>query len=139
MSLASGTVCTFCSKEYDLKAHLARCIDCNGVLQVIYDLDGVVLKKKELSNRRPGVWKYFELLPVKHTSNIVTLGEGGTYLHKCDRLSKDTKLDNLFLKDETKAPTGDNGVLQEKQCQSPIGMPAPHFTDACFLCFIPSP
>lgn len=116
MSLASGLTCTSCGKEYDLKAHLASCLDCNGVIQVTYDLEGIELKKKELSNRRPGVWKYFELLPVKHTSNIVTLGEGGTYLHNCERLSTDTKLDNLYLKDETKSPTGafiDRGTTVE--------------------------
>lgn len=123
MSLASKLVCTQCGKEYDLKEHLVSCSNCNGVLQVFYELEGVSLKKK-MGNRRPGVWKYFELLPVKYTSSIVTLGEGGTYLHRCDRLSKDTKLDNLYLKDETKSPTGafiDRGTTVELSFARELG------------------
>ena len=37
--------------------------------------------------------------------NMVSLGEGGTPLHKADRLAKTLGLTNLYLKDETRNPT----------------------------------
>ncbi len=40
--------------------------------------------------------------PVKH---VVSLGEGGTPLHKAERLAKAVKLEQLYLKDETRNPT----------------------------------
>jgi threonine synthase len=39
-------------------------------------------------------------------SNIISLGEGGTRLHKCDKLSKILGVNNLYAKDETSNPTG---------------------------------
>jgi threonine synthase len=48
-------------------------------------------------------WKFRPYLP--EVRNIVTLGEGGTPLHKAERLSKEIGLKNLYLKDETRNPT----------------------------------
>ena len=42
------------------------------------------------------------LPPVKH---MVSLGEGGTPLHKAERLAKAVGLKDLYLKDETRNPT----------------------------------
>ena len=42
------------------------------------------------------------LPPVKH---VVSLGEGGTSLHKAERLAKVVGLKDLYLKDETRNPT----------------------------------
>lgn len=48
-------------------------------------------------------WRYKSLLPpVKH---MVSLGEGGTPLHRAERLAKAVGLKNLYLKDETRNPT----------------------------------
>ncbi len=47
---------------------------------------------------------------------MVSLGEGGTHLHKCDRLAKDIGVVDLYLKDETTNPTGafiDRGTAVE--------------------------
>jgi threonine synthase len=47
---------------------------------------------------------------------MVSLGEGGTYLHKCEGLAKDLGTDSLYLKDETTNPTGafiDRGTAVE--------------------------
>ncbi|MCK4567977.1 MAG: threonine synthase, partial [Candidatus Thorarchaeota archaeon] len=63
-----------------------------------------------------GIWKYSELLPVSTPSKAVSLGEGGTFLHKCDRLAKHLGLKSLYLKDETTNPTGsfiDRGTAVE--------------------------
>jgi len=39
-------------------------------------------------------------------SNIVSLGEGGTFLHRCGRLGQSIGIGKLFVKDETTNPTG---------------------------------
>jgi threonine synthase len=47
---------------------------------------------------------------------MVSLGEGGTYLHKCDGLARDLGTHSLYLKDETTNPTGafiDRGTAVE--------------------------
>jgi len=50
-----------------------------------------------------GFWRYRQLLPpVKH---MVSLGEGGTPLHKAERLAKAVGVKELYLKDETRNPT----------------------------------
>ncbi|MBM4400777.1 MAG: pyridoxal-phosphate dependent enzyme, partial [Crenarchaeota archaeon] len=50
-----------------------------------------------------GFWRYKQMLPpVQHT---VSLGEGGTPLHKAERLAKNLGLKELYLKDETRNPT----------------------------------
>lgn len=63
-----------------------------------------------------GIWKYLKLLPVLKQDNIVSLGEGGTFLHKCDRLSRELGIKRIYIKDESTNPTGsflDRGVAVE--------------------------
>jgi len=118
MSLQLSLKCTSCGQEYELQTHITACTECEGVLHALYNLDSIseTLSIRKLERRRPGVWKYSELLPIREQKNMVSLGEGGTYLHKCDRLSKEIGLRNLFLKDETTNPTGafiDRGTAVE--------------------------
>jgi len=58
-------------------------------------------KKRTLS-----VWRYRELLPIGRIENKVSLGEGGTSLNKCLRLSEEIGLKNLYVKNEGENPTG---------------------------------
>ncbi len=118
MSCASGFRCSQCGQEFDLDLHSVSCEECEGVLHVDYDFDRArnQLSATKLRNRRPGIWKYAELLPIMNRANTVSLGEGGTYLHKCDRLARHLDLDRLYLKDETTNPTGafiDRGTAVE--------------------------
>jgi threonine synthase len=50
-------------------------------------------------------WRYLDLLPIRNTSSIVTLGEGGTPLHHAPNLGLMLGLPNLFIKDERQGPT----------------------------------
>ncbi len=118
MSFQLSLKCTSCGQEYEPQTHLIACAECDGVLHALYNLDGIsdVLSPRKLERRRPSVWKYSELLPIRNQKNMISLGEGGTYLHKCDRLSREIGLQNLFLKDETTNPTGafiDRGTAVE--------------------------
>ncbi|MFW9962442.1 MAG: threonine synthase [Candidatus Sifarchaeia archaeon] len=110
--------CSKCSQEYDSESYAPRCISCGGVLNAEYNIELVKEKlgKKGFEERKPGVWKYHELLPISDGTSIVSLGEGGTYLHRCYGLAKKLGLDELYLKDETTNPTGafiDRGTAVE--------------------------
>jgi threonine synthase len=110
--------CKKCGKKYATEAYATTCPNCNGILTAIYALEDIreQVSPSVLERRIPSVWKYFEFLPVLNKSNIVSLGEGGTFLHKCERLAEKLGLQNLYLKDETTNPTGafiDRGTTVE--------------------------
>jgi threonine synthase len=93
---------------------------------VFYDLEDAKSKftSKKLRKREPGIWRYFELLPIQDKTNMISLGEGGTYLHKCDRLATDLGINTLYLKDETTNPTGafiDRGTAVEVSAAKEYG------------------
>ncbi len=77
-------------------------------MSVIYSYDYIIknLDAEALAARIPGVWKYRELLPAAKSEGIVSLGEGGTFLHNCPRLAKEIGIKRLYIKDETTNPTG---------------------------------
>jgi threonine synthase len=52
------------------------------------------------------MWRYRELLPVKDTRHILTLGEGFTPLHRATQLEKELHFEKIFIKDEGLNPTG---------------------------------
>jgi len=118
MRFISSYRCTKCGKQipYDLREK--TCPNCDGFLEIVYDLPAVRkhITKNSLKKRDPGIWRYAELLPVETSSTVISLGEGGTYLHKCDRLAKRFGLGSLYLKDDTTNPTGsfiDRGTAVE--------------------------
>jgi len=83
-----------------------------------YDYEKVkqVFTSGEFKARTPGVWKYSEILPITNEGDIVSLGEGGTFMHDCPRLAREVGIRKLLLKDETTNPTGsfvDRGMTVE--------------------------
>jgi threonine synthase len=78
-------------------------------LLVRYDLDGVkgAMSKDTLANRPADLWRYRELLPVRQSSNIVSLGEVVTPLLPMPRLARDLGVSGeVLVKDEGRLPTG---------------------------------
>lgn len=77
-------------------------------LWVRYDLHsiGAAVTRDEVAAREPSIWRWRELLPGARPSSIVTLGEGITPLLRCDRLGSRLGLAHLFVKDESRLPTG---------------------------------
>lgn len=109
MSFVVKMKCARCGMEYLPDDKICICLNKdNGRLDIYYDYSALAEKvnKKTLSSRTPSVWKYYEFLPIKYKKNIVTLGEGGTPLLKADNLARRVGLRNLYLKDETRNPTG---------------------------------
>lgn len=77
-------------------------------LLVRYDLDGVkaALTKDALAARPMDLWRWRELLPVRHTKNIVSLGEQATPLIPLPRTAaRIGGTGTLLAKDEGRLPT----------------------------------
>jgi threonine synthase len=109
MSYVKKIKCAYCGKEYSPEEKICMCTKKDdGRLDIHYDYSAIAerLDKETLTKRAPGVWKYKELLPVKNERNIVTLGEGATALLKANKLAGEIGLKKLYLKDETRNPTG---------------------------------
>ena len=77
-------------------------------LLVRYDLAGVrkALSKSALAERPPDLWRYRELLPVRRSADIVSLGEAVTPLVALGKLAKKIGGGELLVKDEGRLPTG---------------------------------
>jgi len=72
-------------------------------LLVRYDLDGVkrTMTRDVLASRPPELWRYRELLPMRHDESIVSLGEAMTPLVRLNR-----EQGEVLVKDEGRLPTG---------------------------------
>jgi threonine synthase len=77
-------------------------------LLVRYDLAGVAksLSKEALAQRPPDLWRYRELLPVRATENIVSLGETVTPIVRMARTAARLGGGEILVKDEGRLPTG---------------------------------
>lgn len=100
--------CIECNATYSIDEIIYKCGKCGGILEVITDLEKV---KEKISTKKwletpLSVWRYIDFLPIKDRINIVTLKEGGTGLHRCNRLGEKLGLKKLFVKFEGENPTG---------------------------------
>ena len=99
--------CSYTGERYEAD-RLHNLSQAGKPLLVRYDLNAVAksLSKDVLARRAPTMWKWRELLPVRHTENVVTLGEWETPLLGCPRIEKATGASGLLVKDEGRLPTG---------------------------------
>ncbi len=74
-------------------------------LLVRYDLEGVkaAVSRDALGARDTDMWRWRELLPVRHTGNVVSLGEIETPLIPIPKAAGNP---NVLVKDEGRLPTG---------------------------------
>jgi len=77
-------------------------------LLVRYDLDGVrrALPRGVLTERPQTLWRYRELLPVRRSENVLSLGEVVTPLIPLPRIGGRLGVGELLVKDEGRLPTG---------------------------------
>lgn len=76
---------------------------------VRYDLAGVkaALTKEKIASRAPNWWRYREMLPVRKTENVVSLGEVMTPILTLPRLARALGVSGeIIVKDEGRLPTG---------------------------------
>lgn len=91
-----------------LPAGQAQTLHKDRPLWVRYDLEaaGRALSKDRLGGRESSLWRYRELLPYASDDAVVSLGETMTPLVACPRLGQAFGMTNLFVKDESRLPTG---------------------------------
>ena len=108
--IAVSLRCPRCGSEFDTSVDLAACPTCapqvsvNPVAVYRSDLPRGRTLKSRWESRPPGMWRYFECLPVG-ASYAVSLGEGGTPLTECPGLGTALGLPRLLLKNESSNPT----------------------------------
>ena len=102
-----GLECTYCDKTYSGDQPIRTCHNCDKVLYPKYDLQQARkhLDRTKFRNRIASMWRYFEIMPVRDESNIVSLGEGFTPLLEANRLAESIGMLNLLIKDEGLNPT----------------------------------
>jgi threonine synthase len=100
--------CIECGQKYNIDDVIYRCKKCEGILEVVMDIDkiGEKIEDRSWQNNPLSVWRYSDFLPIKDKPNVVTLNEGGTGLHKCKKLGEKIGLKKLYVKFEGENPTG---------------------------------
>lgn len=101
--------CSACTTTYPGQDGHYQCPQCGSALEVTYDYRsrGKDLTRDGFAAGAKGLWKYRGILPVGVGADVVTLGEGGTPLHKCNHIAHAMGLvDQLYVKDEAGNPTG---------------------------------
>lgn len=109
-SYLTHLVCSVCQQEYEADRLWGVSPCCERPLLAQYDLATVVqnVTREEIARREATMWRYHELLPVRETGHVLTLGEGMTPLLAAPKLAPEgmEQEARLLVKDEGQNPTG---------------------------------
>jgi len=102
-----GLHCVKCGRWYPLGT-LFSCEDCGGCLSVDYDYEKLAsaVNKENVGKGRHLIERYKWFLPIEEPEKAVSLDEGNTPFITCKRLESFLGLKKLYVKDETRNPTG---------------------------------
>src|ERR1700733_4593249 len=107
MAKIVGLRCLRCGSCFGVRDYVSDCPKCRNEapsnLVVEYD-DMQTRSRSRPSGADRGLWRYGDILPVS-INEAVSLGEGGTPLHRLSAFGKHLGLDRVFGKDETRSPT----------------------------------
>lgn len=108
MSYCTHLECSRCAQVYDPNMPQNLCTACGKPLFPRYALDKIAQTwdKSVLAGREASMWRYAELLPVTDLDNIVSLNESMTPLLPTQRFAASLGLEALWVKDESRLPTG---------------------------------
>ena len=102
--------CGWCGRPQSASYSGLRCDACDGPLKVNVNLEAAAATRRSTGSLRrsdlPGLWSWFDLLPIVDRRAIVSIGEGNTPLLQARRLADAIGIEHLLLKDETRNPTG---------------------------------
>jgi len=100
--------CSKCGETYPHTVPQNVCTVCGKPLLARYALEQLagVWTRDALLSRPPSLWRYGELLPISDPKDIVTLGETMTPLIHAERLGARFGLTEVWVKDESRLPTG---------------------------------
>jgi threonine synthase len=112
MSAPSGLTCPRCGTGYPAEEIVTGCAKCRSEgyavnLQVTYPASAFrrVQDARGFDPEERGVWRYHPLLPAR-LEDAIWLGEGETPLVHAGALGEAVGLEHLYLKNETRNPTG---------------------------------
>jgi threonine synthase len=102
--------CVKCGREYHDAGVLYTCRDCGiaGILDVVLDYAQI---KKEMTRQyfknsaNFSMWRYLPAIPLEGTAGIQPLQVGWTPLYETGRFVRETGLQNLLIKDDSRNPT----------------------------------
>ena len=105
---ATHLECTRCGSQYDADKLVGLSSCCAKPLYPRYDLEALrtSFTPAALVGRRPDLWRYEEVLPVRDPAHRITLGEGFTPLLDAPRLAVALGFERILIKDEGANPTG---------------------------------
>lgn len=100
--------CSRCGEIYPHDIPQNVCHSCGKPLFARYALEELAdtWKPAHLLSRPSSLWRYRELLPICDDEHIVSLGETMTPLIHAKRLGAQLGLPELWIKDESRLPTG---------------------------------
>ena len=106
MSFAIGLICRECGETYPSEARYS-CDFCFGPLEVHYDLEAAkgVVTRASIEAGPLSMWRYGALLPDPGDAPV-DMGAGWTPLRRATRLGEVLGVRELWLKDDTRNPTG---------------------------------
>lgn len=106
MSFATGLICRECGTTYPSEARYS-CEFCFGPLEVSYDLAAAQgqVTRASIEAGPNSIWRYGALLPDPGEAPV-DLGAGWTPLRRATRLGAILGVKELWLKDDTRNPTG---------------------------------
>ncbi len=106
MSFVEGLRCRECGRVYPAAASHV-CDFCFGPLEVAYDYEAVAasISREKIAAGPATIWRYADLLPASAESPV-ELGAGFTPLVRADRLAAELGLGELYVKNDTRNPTG---------------------------------
>lgn len=109
-SYLSYLACSVCHRQYDADQLHSISPCCSRPLLAQYDLLALArdVTREEITRREATMWRYHELLPIRHRSYVQSLGEGMTPLLAAPRLAPPglEQEARLLVKDEGQNPTG---------------------------------
>ena len=115
-----------CGATFDLRDTLVACGKCGDLLDIAYDWNRLrppgalrdferMWSQRHELHRFSGVWRFRELLPFAAADEVVSVGEGQTWLQPADAVATYVGMDpgRLYLQYEGMNPSGsfkDNGM-----------------------------
>ena len=106
MGFVEGLRCRECRRAYPIEA-LHVCDYCFGPLEVVYDYEALaaVVDRDRIAAGPRTIWRYADLLPTPGAPEL-DLQVGCTPLVRAERLAAELGLGELYVKDDTRNPTG---------------------------------
>ncbi|MCH7612751.1 MAG: threonine synthase [Candidatus Marinimicrobia bacterium] len=104
-----GYTCVSCGDFSPADPFHYTCEKCGANLDAVYDYDQIKKdwsRKYLLENRNRSIWRYLPILPVNRNPEASSIQVGGTPLVRQTRLAQKLGIKNLWLKDDTRNPSG---------------------------------